>query len=308
MGDAFSRTGKCHTFDAKADGYIKAEGVNAVFLKRLKDAIKDGDPIRAVIRGTATNSDGRTPGIANPSTEAQAAAIRAAYANAGITDLTATSYLECHGTGTLVRASRTLLSWPNAVLRRASINSFGFGGSNAHVILEEAKPWAKSRHVSSFNPMDEFDNFFSEDSAASEKDSILVMSANDEKSLLSYAEALGRHLKYPAVRVDIRDLAYTLSERRSYHSHRGFIVTNKASFDPRALISGKKSENNPSVGFVFTGQGAQWPQMGKLLLQNFPIAEKLLHHMDSVLQQTSSPPSWSLIRKFPLNAARKIFN
>lgn len=102
MGDAFSRTGKCHTFDAKADGYIKAEGVNAVILKQLKDAIKDGDPIRAVIRGTATNSDGKTPGIANPSAEAQVAVIRAAYANAGITDLAATSYLECHGTGTLV--------------------------------------------------------------------------------------------------------------------------------------------------------------------------------------------------------------
>ena len=103
MREAFSPSGKCHTFDAKADGYIKAEGVNALLLKRLEDAIKDGDPIRAVIRGSATNSNGRTRGIANPSMEAQAAAIKAAYANAGIADLAATSYLECHGTGTLVR-------------------------------------------------------------------------------------------------------------------------------------------------------------------------------------------------------------
>ena len=102
MGEAFSRSGKCHTFDAKADGYIKAEGVNALLIKRLEDAIKDGDPIRAVIRGSATNSNGRTAGIANPSMVAQAAAIKAAYANAGIKDLGATSYLECHGTGTLV--------------------------------------------------------------------------------------------------------------------------------------------------------------------------------------------------------------
>ena len=102
MREAFSPSGKCHTFDAKADGYIKAEGVNALLLKRLEDAIKDGDPIRAVIRGSATNSNGRTAGIANPSMAAQAAAIKAAYANAGITDLAATSYLECHGTGTLV--------------------------------------------------------------------------------------------------------------------------------------------------------------------------------------------------------------
>ena len=103
MREAFSPSGKCHTFDAKADGYIKAEGVNALLLKRLSDAVRDGDPIRAVIRGSATNSDGRTPGIASPSVEAQAAAIKTAYANAGIADFAATSYLECHGTGTQVR-------------------------------------------------------------------------------------------------------------------------------------------------------------------------------------------------------------
>lgn len=97
---AHSPSGRCHTFDAKADGYIKAEAVNAVILKRLKDAIKDGDPIHAVIRGSSTNSDGRTPGISSPSPTAQAAAVRAAYANAGLSDLSQTGYLECHGTGT----------------------------------------------------------------------------------------------------------------------------------------------------------------------------------------------------------------
>lgn len=71
-----------------------------MILKRLDDAIRDGDPIRAVIRGTATTSDGRTAGIASPSSEAQARAIRSAYANAGISDYSITSYLECHGTGT----------------------------------------------------------------------------------------------------------------------------------------------------------------------------------------------------------------
>lgn len=95
-----STSGKCHTFDVKADGYIKAEAVNAVMLKRLDDAIRDGDPIRAVIRGSASNSDGRTPGIALPNSEAQAAAIRSAYLRAGITDIGATAYVECHGTGT----------------------------------------------------------------------------------------------------------------------------------------------------------------------------------------------------------------
>lgn len=106
---AFSSSGKCHAFDAKADGYVKAEGVNAILIKRLEDAIRDGDPIRAVIRGSATNSDGRTPGIANPSAKAQAAAIEAAYRHAGLSsEIEATSYLECHGTGTLVSNSGML--------------------------------------------------------------------------------------------------------------------------------------------------------------------------------------------------------
>lgn len=100
MKGASSLSGKCHTFDSKADGYIKAEAINAVMLKRLDDALRDGDPIRAIIRGTATNSDGHTPGIASPSSEAQAAAMRAAYAHAGITNFNDTAYLECHGTGT----------------------------------------------------------------------------------------------------------------------------------------------------------------------------------------------------------------
>lgn len=62
MRTASSATGKCHTFDAKADGYCKSEAINCVILKRLEDALRDGDPIRAIIRGTATNSDGWTPG------------------------------------------------------------------------------------------------------------------------------------------------------------------------------------------------------------------------------------------------------
>lgn len=73
---------------------MKAEAVNAIIVKRLSDAIRDRDPVRAVVLGTATNSNGRTAGIASPSGPAQANAIRAAYANAGITDLNATTYLE----------------------------------------------------------------------------------------------------------------------------------------------------------------------------------------------------------------------
>ncbi|KAL6229450.1 thiolase-like protein [Aspergillus navahoensis] len=99
---AGSLPGRCHTFDSKADGYIKAEAVNMVYLQRISDAINDKDPIRAIIRGTATNSDGWTTGIASPNPEAQSAAIRQAYRNAGICGFSLTNYIEFHGTGTRV--------------------------------------------------------------------------------------------------------------------------------------------------------------------------------------------------------------
>lgn len=192
--------------------------------------------------------------------------------------------------GLKVQASRTSLPWPKVPLRRASVNSFGFGGSNAHVVLEEAKPWAKPNHVSSFKPMDEFDDFFAEDESVSDNLSILLYSANDEDSLLEYVEALRRHLAFPIVQVDLHDLAYTLAERRTHYLHRGFVVTDSAAFDPRALLIGKRSAESPRVGFVFTGQGAQWPRMGKLLVDRFPLANRLLRHLDSVLQQCRTPP------------------
>ncbi|PQE21177.1 Lovastatin diketide synthase protein [Rutstroemia sp. NJR-2017a BBW] len=86
VGQAHSPTALCHTFDADADGYVKAEAVSCVIVKRLADAIRDCDPIRAIVRGSASNSNGRTGGIASPSGEAQAAAICSAYSNAGITN------------------------------------------------------------------------------------------------------------------------------------------------------------------------------------------------------------------------------
>ena len=100
VGGVYSPTALCHTFDAKADGYVKAEAVSTAIVKRLSDAIRDHDPIRAVVLGTASSHNGRTAGIASPSADGQALAIRAAYASAGITDFNQTTFLECHGTGT----------------------------------------------------------------------------------------------------------------------------------------------------------------------------------------------------------------
>ena len=97
-----SPTGSCNTFDESADGYSRGEAVNAIYIKTLSDAIRDGDPIRAIIRSTSTNCDGRTPGIACPSAESHETLVRRAYAVARLDDLSQTAFIECHGTGTAI--------------------------------------------------------------------------------------------------------------------------------------------------------------------------------------------------------------
>ncbi|KAB8201907.1 hypothetical protein BDV34DRAFT_228866 [Aspergillus parasiticus] len=366
-----SPTGRCHTFDAKADGYIKAEGINAVILKRLDDAIRDGDPIRAVIRGTANNHSGRTPGIASPSADAQAAAVRTAYENANITDFSLTSYLECHGTGTLagdpvevagissvfapsrahdrplqigsiksnighsetaaglsglmkaimiletglipgnptfetpnpkidfsasrVKVSQSVVPFPNDVpFRRVGVNNFGFGGSNSHAILEEPRvvhlDYCPTHRSSYTSP--------SPDSiveGSAKQPYILCFSANNKDSLKCYIEKFSQHCSSPSVHLNVRDVAYTLGMRRSKHFHRGYLITdNLKNLDSTKVLYGKKSVNAVNVGFVFTGQGAQWPQMGLELLTSFPVARRCVERLEAVLQRLPNKPTWSL--------------
>jgi len=109
-----SPNGSCRVFDADADGYARAEAINAIYIKPLRDAIRDGNPIRAVIRSTASNCDGRTPGFTQPSSEAQEIMIRKAYSLAGI-DPAETPFCEMHGTGTQVRKTNPLFLLDAAV-------------------------------------------------------------------------------------------------------------------------------------------------------------------------------------------------
>ncbi|THC96256.1 hypothetical protein EYZ11_004249 [Aspergillus tanneri] len=99
-----STSGICRTFDAAADGYGRGEAINVIYIKPLHDALREGDPIRAVIRSTAVNCDGKTPTISTPGSEAQERLIRHAYQKARIKgeEVSKTAFFECHGTGTIV--------------------------------------------------------------------------------------------------------------------------------------------------------------------------------------------------------------
>ena len=340
------------------------------------DFADKSNSIRAVIRGIATNSDGRTPGIASPSAEAQASAIRSAYANAGLTDFNETRYLECHGTGTQagdpqevqgvasvfsqsrsadqplvigsiksnighsepaagvsgmlkavlivengsipgnptfitpnpkidfenlrVKATRTAIPWPRGAIRRVSVNSFGYGGSNAHAVVEEPKVAISNftpAHKSSYASVD---SFFDDDDAESvslSRPTVLLFSANKESSLKSNLKLLRKHLLNPNVKIGLSDLAYTLSERRTHHFNRAYLTTKTAQIDETSVTYGKQSNEPLKLGLVFTGQGAQWSQMGKELVETFPELKALLLHFDDVLKACSIPPSWSFLGK-----------
>ncbi|KAI1424927.1 polyketide synthase PksD [Xylaria sp. FL1777] len=214
---------RSYSFDYRADGYARGEGVVVLVLKKLRDALQDGDMIRAVIRASASNQDGHTPGITQPSFTSQEALIRRVYESCAL-DFKLTRYVEAHGTGTqlgdsteaktLGRVFRTARSskeplyigsvksnighlegasglagimkaimilergiippnalfergnpkinfklnnlqvptscipWPTQGLRRISVNSFGFGGSNCHFILDDASHFLESLDTS----------------------------------------------------------------------------------------------------------------------------------------------------------------
>ena len=101
QANAMSPTGRCHTFDASADGFVRGEGCGVAVLKRLSDALRDGDRVLAVVRGSAVNQDGRSNGLMAPNPAAQMAVLRAAYANAGV-EPRDVDYVEAHGIGTLL--------------------------------------------------------------------------------------------------------------------------------------------------------------------------------------------------------------
>ena len=401
-----SPTSTCHTFDESADGYGRAEGVGAIYLKRLSQAIQDGDPIRALIRSTAINayvpgtlfcevkllmpfdSNGRGSGISHPGKAEQEIVIRKAYANAKL-DFRDTGYFEVHGTGTPVgdplevsavgnvfaqgrtpekplllgavksnlghseaasalaqiikvvlcletgmipatvgikrlnpqidfRGGRlkvvdTPTTWPSELpYRRASINSFGYGGANAHVIIDAATSYfganpellkwnipilsngiSRNRHIEQTNGYGK--HVSADDHINSQSKSyILAFSAHDEPTLRKNIQAIaGRADAYPLL-----DLAYTINCRRSIFSHRAFGVVSESEIASQLADENVKfglQKTAPTViGFVFTGQGAQWPQMGYALAKGFPSVRKTFQQLDDVLSKMPNRPDWTI--------------
>ncbi|MBE9034042.1 type I polyketide synthase [aff. Roholtiella sp. LEGE 12411] len=334
-GGILSSDGHCRAFDAKAKGTIIGNGVGVVLLKRLLDAIADGDHIYAVIKGSAINNDGSNKvGYTAPSVNGQAEAIAEAIALADVEPETI-SYIETHGTGTalgdpieiaaltnvfraetektgfcaigsvktnighldaaagvtgLIKTALALqhklippslnFEQPNPEIdfanspfyvntkltewsatstpRRAGVSSLGIGGTNAHVILEEAPLVTRVEKQN--------------------KDyQLLVLSAKTDSALETATKNLAQHLRlYPEL--NLADVAYTLQVGRGVFNYRRVVVcqtTQEAinaleSIDPQQVLTHFEEPTQRSIIFMFPGQGAQYVGMGKELYQTEP--------------------------------------
>ncbi|WP_144153912.1 non-ribosomal peptide synthetase/type I polyketide synthase [Paraburkholderia sp. BCC1885] len=334
--------GVCRPFDAEARGTVFGSGAGVVLLKRLDDAIADGDPIYAVIRGVGINNDGSGKvGFTAPSVDAQARAIAIAHAEAGI-DPASVGYVEAHGTATplgdpiefagLVQAFRlggveggqfcalgsakanvghldaaagvtgfiaatlalrervlppllhfrapnpgidpssspfffneTARPWAEGpVPRRAGVSSFGVGGTNVHVVLEEAP---RRNDV-----VDEAQ------AAPQEQLQILPLSARSPAALERAKANLAAHLAtHPGLA--LADVAATLQTGRRDFAHRAIVVADSLGEARARLQKGaleaqapdQAANSTPAVVFMFPGQGAQYPGMGEALYRTEPV-------------------------------------
>lgn len=357
-----SPDGSCKTFSAAANGYARGEAIVSIYIKPLSAALRDGNPIRSVITGSASNFDGRTNPLTTPSATAQEALIRRTYEVAGIEDFSRTGLFECHGTGTptgdpieveaitavfgdkgihlgavkpnvghsegasgltaVIKATLALehrtippniksfplnpkipfeaaqlkipqepTAWPSDRDERVSINSFGVGGSNAHVIVESAASFLAS-HKAGVAPVEE------DSEEETEEPQLLVFSANTAQSLKDTVQNYRSLLSNSTTSAPLKlsDLAYTLANRREHLPHRSFAIATGDKLDVPASINPSSTSGSsaaPSLVMVFTGQGAAWPQMSRdLLLTNSTFAHTI-KSLNQYLQKTLGA-TWSI--------------
>ncbi|KAK4140595.1 Nonribosomal peptide synthetase-like protein [Dichotomopilus funicola] len=374
-----SPTGRSKMWDAAADGYARGEGIAAVVLKPLSAALRDGDPIHCLVRGTGVNQDGRTPGLTMPNNVAQADLIRDTYARAGLNisdPKDRPQFFHAHGTGTpagdpqeaeaiskafygeseeheplFVGSIKTVIghtegtaglasligtavamqhgtippnlhfknisprvaefcgrlkvpteavAWPEVDgRRRASVNSFGFGGTNAHAILESYTPATPTTTTSPPKSNTPF--------------TPLTLSAASPSALRRTLTDLYSFLSSPEndKEVNLRDLIYTHTTRRSTLPFRKSIpipslsslLSTLASLTDASAVD---SENglttryfdvtSPSILGVFTGQGAQWTRMAAHLLESSQFVADRVAELDAALTSLPSAdrPTWTL--------------
>ncbi|OBT76519.1 hypothetical protein VF21_05368 [Pseudogymnoascus sp. 05NY08] len=169
------------------------------------------------------------------------------------------------------------------------------------IITKSAHHWVHQKnHVSSYT-----EGKASNEEEESDRPYSLILSANGASSLQANIRALCTHLINPRVKVDLAELAYTLSERRTRLFHRAFVTTRSTELNENLFTATKKLSSAPKIAFVFTGQGAQWPEMGKELLETFPLTRTILEELDQVLQSQPDPPQWSLISELTENRSSK---
>lgn len=202
-----------------------------------------------------------------------------------------------------MKTSQMAMDWPPNTYKRASVNSFGLGGSNAHAIVDHPIDMLGSSFIPSHKMSIETSEMdldsLMEGNDGLSTPHLLAFSANDEQSLKSYVKELDKHLSRLDVSCSLQDLAFTLSERRSHFFHRGYYITDSTQIRQSEVLYGKKSVESPLIGFVFTGQGAQWPEMGRGLLSRYPIARDAVDDMDKALGSlpSASSPAWSLSKE-----------
>ena len=361
-----SPDGRCKTFDARANGYVRGEGCGVVALKRLSDAERDGDRILGVLLGSAVNQDGASAGLTVPNGRAQERVIREALDRAGV-EPSGVDYLEAHGSGTalgdpieiraaaavygegrdaerplLVGAVKTNIghletaagiaglikavlglgedtiprhlhferpnprldwerlpvrvvseptAWPatHGRPRRAAVSSFGFSGTNAHVVLESYEPAAEERDGAALLPASEAGE------PAETKDRrfrVLPLSGRTEAAVPALAR---RYLNWlegrgaEASREALSDAAWTAGVGRSHFGHRAGLVFSDTG-DLRQQIAdlssgassakGAGEEGSVKVAFLFTGQGSQWEGMGRELYEREPVVRDVLDRLD----------------------------
>ncbi|KPA18699.1 thioester reductase [Candidatus Magnetomorum sp. HK-1] len=346
-----SPDGLCKTFDSSADGHSTGEGCGMILLKRLSDAVKDGDHIFAVIKGSAINHDGKSNGLTAPNGRAQQAVITSALKQAGLMP-DAVSYIEAHGTGTqlgdpiemnsigavygkdrdnnhpffvgsvkaninhLLSAAgiagviktvlalnhkkippqphfqqpNTKISWDkfpvvvpkeltswNEKKRIAGVSSFAFSGTNAHVIIEEAPQVCNVK-----NPPEIF--------AHERPLHILPLSAKSKTALddlvLRYVDYLNKSENDS--HINIGDICSTASTGRDHFPYRLCIIGSSINEIRKKLYEAKIEPSsqslNPKIVFMFTGQGSQYPDMGRDLYESQPLFKQIMDKCDKLLR------------------------